>query len=66
MGKKVCIEVYLGKIGVKYVFFCAKKVLTYAIFGVKLFPKIYVCVRFVTNSMSELRPSCCGAAPVRG
>ena len=47
MGKKVLIKVYQVKIEVKYVFFLAKKVVIYAIFGGKLFPKTCVSLKFV-------------------
>ena len=52
MSKNVCIEVYKGNIGLKYLFFMAKKVVFYAIFWVKLSPETCVRVEFVTNSMS--------------
>ena len=52
MDLHVCIKVYYVDIEVIYYFFLSKKVVINAIFGVILFLKICVCVKFVPISKS--------------
>ena len=52
MDLHVCIRVYYVDIEETYYFFLAKKVVINAIFGVIIFLKTCVCVKFVPNSKS--------------